>query len=260
VLNSRLERNQASMVADDYLAIDPQTGEELWRISLRVPGLADIDYGVFVKDIEAQVDQLLAAEQARDIQGIEGALYTGLAPVVYRAQRVLLEGLISSFFWAFVMIAAIMTIVFRDLRAGLFTMLPNVWPVAMVFGMMSWLGIELDIGTMMTAGVAMGVCVDDTVHFANWYRRASELGLSRRDSSLMAYENSAGPIYQSTAIVALGLVIFALSNFMPTQRFGLLMCALLIFGLIADLILTPVMLAGPMGKFFRVGVAPAGAR
>src|SRR5580692_11723823 len=146
--------------------------------------------------------------------------------------------------------AAMMSIVFRDIRAGLYTMLPNVWPIAVVFGLMSWLGIALDIGTMMTASVAMGVCVDDTVHYANWYRRATRMGLNRRDATVLAFENSAGAIYQSTIIVALGLGIFAFSQFVPTRRFGYLMGILLFSGLVADLVLTPAMLAGPIGKYF----------
>jgi uncharacterized protein len=154
------------------------------------------------------------------------------------------------------MIAAVMTIVFRDIRAGLYTMLPNVWPVAVVFGLLSWFDVALDIGTMMTASVAMGVCVDDTVHFANWFRRATRLGLDRRAAVVLAFENSAGAIYQSTVIVALGLVTFALSSFMPTRRFGLLMCTLLAFGLVADLVLTPAMLSGAVGRFFIRGCGP----
>ena len=168
----------------------------------------------------------------------------------------MLDGLVESFFGAFVMIGIVMSVVFRDVRAGFFTMMPNVWPVAVVFGLMSWFNVALDIGTMMTASVAMGVCVDDTVHFANWFRRATRLGLNHHDASVLAFENSAGAIYQSTVIVALGLVTFALSTFMPTHRFGLLMCTLLGFGLVADLVLTPAMLAGPIGRYFTRGCVP----
>jgi predicted RND superfamily exporter protein len=120
------------------------------------------------------------------------------------------------------------------------------------------LGIALDIGTMMTASVAMGVCVDDTIHFANWFRRATRLGLDRRDATLMAYEHAAGAIYQSTAIVALGLLTFALSTFVPTRRFGLLMFTLLGCGLIADLTLPPVIMAGWLGKYFTRGCERGG--
>ena len=253
VLNKRLIAHRDDFVRDSYLADDPQSGEELWRISLRVAALADVDYGEFINDIKNKVAPIMERERQQGVQGLAGTKYTGLTPVVYMAERALLNGLVESFFGAFAMIAAVMSIVFRDIRAGLYTMLPNVWPVALVFGMMSWFGIPLDIGTMMTASVAMGVCVDDTVHYANWFRRATRMGLNRPDAAVFAFENSAGAIYQSTVIVALGLVTFALSTFMPTRRFGLLMCTLLSFGLVADLVLTPAMLAGAIGRFFVVG-------
>jgi predicted RND superfamily exporter protein len=260
VLNRRLVAHRDDFVREEYLADDAKTGQELWRISLRVAALADIDYGEFINDIQGKVDPLVQAEQQQGVQGIVGVTYTGLTPVVYMAERALLNGLVESFFGAFVMMAAVMTLVFRDIRAGLYTMLPNVWPVAVVFGLMSWFGIALDIGTMMTASVAMGVCVDDTVHFANWFRRGTRRGLNRHDAVVFAYENSAGAIYQSTVIVALGLVTFALSTFMPTRRFGLLMCTLLAFGLVADLVLTPAMLSGAIGRYFTVGCGVRGRR
>jgi uncharacterized protein len=158
------------------------------------------------------------------------------------------------------MIALVMSVLFRDVLAGLLAMLPNVFPMAVVFGLMSWFGIALDIGTMMTASVAMGVCVDDTVHFASWFRSGIRQGMPRREAVVMAYEHSAGVIYQSTAIVSLGLLTFALSTFMPTRRFGLLMFTLLGCGLVADLALTPVILAGPLGRFFTRGCQPGQRR
>ncbi len=260
LLNKRLAAHRDDFVREEYLADDAETDQELWRISLRVAALADIDYGEFIHDIQNKVEPLVEHEKQSGIEGIAGVTYTGLTPVVYMAERALLNGLVESFFGAFVMMAVVMSIVFRDIRAGLYTMLPNVWPVAVVFGTMSWLGIALDIGTMMTASVAMGVCVDDTVHYANWFRRATRMGLNRHDAAVLAFENSAGAIYQSTVIVALGLVTFALSTFMPTRRFGLLMCTLLAFGLVADLVLTPAMVAGAIGRFFTRGCGPSPIR
>ncbi len=257
VLNKRLAAHRHELIEEGYLSEDAAAGEELWRISLRVAALADIDYGAFIDDIRRHVEPVIEDEQKKGDLGLEGVTYTGMTPVVYMAERALLNGLTESFISAFGMIAVVMSVVFRDVRAGLLTMLPNVFPMMVVFGTMSWLGIELDIGTMMTASVAMGVCVDDTVHFANWFRLATRAGLVRRDAVVMAYENSAGAIYQSTAIVALGLATFTLSSFMPTRRFGLLMATLLGFGLVADLVLTPVILAGPLGRFFTRGCKPA---
>ena len=256
IINKQLLSHRSDLLKGDYVAEEQESGQELWRISLRVAALNEIDYGAFIQSIKDKVDPVIEAEKKAGHVGVRNVVYTGLTPVVYKAQRALLDGLIESFFWAFVMIAGVMTVVFRDLRAGLYTMLPNVWPVAIVFGVMGWLRIPLDIGTMMTAGVAMGVCVDDTVHFANWFRRATRMGMQRREAVIWAYEQSAGAIYQSTLIVALGLATFSMSSFMPTQRFGLLMGTLLFFGLIADLVLTPAMLSGPIGKFFIRGCEP----
>ena len=91
-------------------------------------------------------------------------VYTGLVPVVYKAQHTLLDSLIESTGLAFIMIAAVMMLVLRSPFAGLCSMLPNIFPVISIFGIMCWSGLDIDIGSMMTASVAMGVAVDDTIH------------------------------------------------------------------------------------------------
>ncbi|HEX3997782.1 MAG TPA: MMPL family transporter [Pirellulales bacterium] len=248
VLNKRLAEHRPDFLKGDYLAEDD--GQELWRINVRVAALKNVDYGLFVDDIKAVVEPIVQKERAKGYRGIDGVTYTGLTPLVYKAQHSLLSGLITSFCWAFVMIAAVMALNFRSVVAGLLCMIPTVWPVAVVFGMLGWLGIDIDIGTMMTAGVAMGVCVDDTLHYATWFRRALRMGLNRAQATRFAYENAAKAMYQSSFVVGFGLAAFGVSAFMPTRRFGLLMLALLNFGLMADLLLTPAMMAGPLGYFF----------
>jgi hypothetical protein len=244
----QIDKHRDTFLKGDYLS--EADGEELWRINVRVAALKDIDYGLFDAQIREKVEPILQEARDHGGTGIEGATYTGLTPLVYKAQRSLLNSLVESFFWAFVMIAAVMAMTFRSVVAGLMTMLPNVWPIAIVFGALGWLGIAVDIGTMMTASVAMGVCVDDMVHYVNWFRKGTRSGMTRHQAVIFAYENCAVPMYQSSAIVAFGLLTFALSNFVPTVRFGLLMFTLLAFGLFADVVLTPAMLAGPLGYFF----------
>ena len=113
--------------------------------------------------------------------------HTGVVPIVYKAQHTLLNSLVISIFWAFVMIAGVMVFLlgnwerpFKPLRAvnlggGALSMLPNVFPVVLVFGAMGHLGIVVDIGSMMCAGVAMGVAVDDTIHFLTWFRNGEQI-------------------------------------------------------------------------------------
>jgi predicted RND superfamily exporter protein len=191
-------------------------------------------------------------------------IYTGVVPVVYKAQRTLLNSLVNSIGLAFVMIALVMMVLLRDwgrpvglgntinVTGGLVSMLPNVFPVILIFGAMGHMRILVDIGSMMTASVAMGVAVDDTIHFLNWFRTGLSQGMTRNQAILLGYRRCATAMTQTTIIGGLGLFVFALSTFTPTQRFGVLMLALLVAALIGDLIMLPALLAGPLGRFFEV--------
>ncbi|MFK7767814.1 MAG: RND family transporter [Mariniblastus sp.] len=218
---------------------------------------------------------MTAKEMKKDEDLADGiditAMYTGIVPIIYKTQRSLLQSLIESIGLAFVMISVVMMLLLRDwksrwgannflnIRGGMISMLPNVFPVVIVFGFMGhmnkWFDGQIDyflvdIGSMMTASVAMGVAVDDTIHFLNWYRYALEKGLRRKEAIKMAYSRVATAMTQTTLIGGLGLSAFALSTFTPTQRFGILMLILLGTALIGDLILLPALLAGPFGKYF----------
>ena len=186
--------------------------------------------------------------------------YTGIVPIVYKAQRTLLQSLIQSIGLAFCMIALVMMILLRNwrerprvgnllnIRGGMVSMLPNVFPIIVIFGAMGHLAIKVDIGSMMTASVAMGVAVDDTIHFLNWFRKGLRDGKSRHDSIRLAFDKVATAMTQTTLIAGFGLSAFAFSTFMPTQRFGIMMLLLLGAALIGDLIFLPALLAGPLGK------------
>ncbi len=249
----------------------------------------------FRKDDFASARQLIDAEaiQAKSPQpkllpgGIpesEGlgpiqVVYTGVVPVVYKAQRTLLTSLTESIALAFVLIAGVMALLLnpgsaplgwlspgnlRDgLMAGLVAMIPNIFPVMVVFGVLCHMGIEIDIGTMMTASVAMGIAVDDTIHFLSWFRTNLDRGMDRIDAVIETYRRVGPAMTQTTIVGGLGLFVFSLSTFTPTQRFGTLMLLLLAAALVGDLIMLPALLAGPTGRWFksrRVVQARSGSR
>ena len=175
--------------------------------------------------------------------------------------------LVESIGLAFVLIALVMIVLLnpataplRLLRpsnavsgtvAGVVSMIPNMFPVLLVFGVMGHVGRLVDIGTMMTASVAMGVAVDDTIHFLSWFRSYLDQGYDRIRAVEMTYRRVGPAMTQTTIVGGLGLFVFALSTFTPTQRFGTLMLVLLAAALVGDLVLLPALLAGPLGRFFR---------
>lgn len=230
-------------------------GLELWRVSARVWALTDMDYAHFVNDLRAVVDPELddALDELRadgQLIGNVDARYTGMVPLVYKTQHELMRGLVNSLISAFGLIAIVMIIVLRSPSAGMLSMIPNVFPVICIFGFMGWWGKAVDIGAMMTASVALGVAVDDTMHYLAWFRYGLDEGHDRKGAAMVAYERCATAMSQTTLIGGLGLAMFAFSTFTPTQRFGTLMLVLLFAALFGDLVFLPAMLTGPLGRFF----------
>jgi hypothetical protein len=184
------------------------------------------------------------------------AAYTGVVPIVYKAQRALLDSLMQSSFWSFVTITPLIMIVCRSIAGGAVVMLPNVLPVLCIFGGMGWIGVPVDLGAMMAASIALGVAVDDTIHYLVWYREGlNDLG-DRHRAIEFAYRRCAPPTLQAALISGLGLFVFTLSTFTPTARMGWLMMTILIAGVIAELVMMPAILAGPLGAVFKVPAKP----
>ena len=158
---------------------------------------------------------------------------------------------IISILLAVVLICPVMMLVLHDVRAGVLSMIPNVTPVVIVFGAMGWCGLEVDVGSVLTASVALGIAVDDTLHFLKWYTRASQLGFSRHDAIREAFRRCALAMVQTTLICGFGLLVLVQSSFIPTCRFAVLVFLLLMLALPGDLILLPAILASPLGKYFE---------
>jgi predicted RND superfamily exporter protein len=163
-----------------------------------------------------------------------------------------LDNLIQSSFWSFITITPLMMFVCRSIFGGAVVMLPNVLPVLVVFGGMGWLGVPVDIGSMMAASIALGVAVDDTIHYLTWYREGLVEFGNRNEAIISAYRRCAPPTLQAAMISGLGLAVFAFSTFTPTQRLGWLMMTILIAGVVAELVMLPAILAGPLGRAFSI--------
>ena len=265
VLNRRLMAHRDEFLAGDYLreakAVDggEPIDQELWRISARVSATKEVDYALFKQDLQKKIDPILAQLRENGVEGVS-VDYTGLVPLVYKAQHSLLDGLKIGFIWDFAIIVAVMIVLCRAASAGLVLLLPAAFPAVMVFGGMGWGNsllksldagsLLIDIGTVMAPSVALGVTVDDVVHFMLWFRRGIADGLDRKQATMLAYKGCARAMYQSWGVIGIGLSVFSLSPFGPTQRFGYMMLSMLTIALVGNLVLLPALLSGPLGAVF----------
>lgn len=244
--NRSIGRRQAKH-APDRLADD-----DLWRITARVSAINEIDYGEFLDSVRECVAPLILDDDAQPIRGVS-AEFTGIMPLVHGIQRQLIDDLFTSFVGALALIAIVMTLVQGGIAAGMVSMVSNLFPIVLMFGLLGWLRVPMDIGSVMTASVALGIAVDDTLHFLTFFRRGLDAGLSRFEAVLDSYRHCGRAMIQTSVICSLGLLAFAASDFVPTARFAWMMAALLGAALFGDLIVLPSLLLGPLGRFFNSG-------
>lgn len=182
------------------------------------------------------------------------AVYTGAVPIIYKARRGLLDGLIMGFGTDVLLVVVSVIVLMRNWSSGLLLFLTSVFPMALVFGVMGWCGWVVDIGSVMAPCVALGVTIDDAIHFVLWFGTGTSRGLSRPNAVALAYAVCGRAMVQSWGVIGIGLSVFALSAFVPTFRFGALTIALLTAALICNLVFLPALLAGPIGGWLATGI------
>jgi predicted RND superfamily exporter protein len=254
MLRNRIEAERGRLVESGYLRVDDE-GEH-WRVGGRALGHAEIDYIEFLEVLKARVEPVIRQfEKSHDVR-LE-TTYTGVMSAVFEVQRALLADLFNSFFTAVILVSCVMIAAFRGFAAGLLAMIPNIFPTFIMFGALGWLGLAVDIGSVMTASVALGIAVDGTFHYLGSFRGELGLGRSSLQAVANAYQHCGRALVQTTLVCALGMLIYCFTAFLPARYFSYTFILLLIFAAIGDLVLLPALLLGPTARLFgrrtRVG-------
>ena len=246
IFNRIIERRRDELVsANQYLATDG--GRELWRIHVRLQSLNGTRYEDAVAMLQETVDRTIGT-LPEDERNRLSVVYTGMLPLLAAAHPALMRDLIVSFGASFFLITIALSLGLRSLPLGLLSMLPNIFPIVTVFGVMGWIRPAIDPGTMMTASIGLGIAVDDTVHFLTWFRRGRAAGMLPRAAVRNAYQHCGNAILRTTIICGAGLAVYGTSSFAPAARFGILVSQLLVAALIGDLVFLPALLSGPLGR------------
>ncbi len=222
-------------------------GDEIWRITCQSSIMSDYDYARLTNELAR-----IAEGKLKDFpNGTPRHVVTGLVPIFLRTQQALLESLISSFAMAFALIGIVMVIQLRSFTAAFYSMMPNIFPVAVMFGLLGWGNIHVDIGTMITASVAMGLAVDGTLHLMTWFQQLLRDGLSREEAVAKSLEHCGPALWQTTAAVGVGMLTLYPVELLLISRFGWIMCGLIFAALWGDVILLPSLLAGRLGSILE---------
>jgi hypothetical protein len=164
---------------------------------------------------------------------------TGLGMIVSASSHLLTKGQVKSLSITVVLVFGIMFMLFMSSKVGLIAIVPNLFPIVVVFGIMGWLGIELSMVTSLIASIAIGLAVDDTIHYLVRYNREFKNNLDDKLALRETIKHVGRPIVFTTLTIGIGFAILTLSSFKPTAIFGVMMVITMLSALVGDLILLP---------------------
>ena len=203
-----------------------------------------------MQDIISNLNDVLKREIPDDVQ----FQVTGDAYLHAVCMDAFVRDLFNSLVAATGVIFLLITLLFRSLRIGLISAIPNVFPLIMTLGYMNLRGYELTAGNVIVFAISLGIAVDDTIHFLARYRD-ERIKLSNNDAIQETLKSSGRAIILTSVLVVSGLSILVFSDFVPTRRFAELTAITMCSALPGDVILLPALL-----KLFGGGVTPLSIR
>ncbi len=192
------------------------------------------------QEVGALVTRIEDYARTRFRRGLEPHA-TGSLVLLNRSADDLARGQVSSLWQVLVILFVLMSGIFLSLRAGLLSLVPNVVPVVVLFGIMGWSGITLNISTSMIAVIAIGIAVDDTIHYFSEFNVQLRATGNQEQAILNVVRIIGRPIVYSALALTAGFAIVCLSNFQPIRHFGILASATMAVGLVAELLITPAL-------------------
>ncbi len=140
------------------------------------------------------------------------------------------------------LISLILLLVFRNVRLGLLSLIPNLIPLVMSFGLWGYLVGRVGLAASVVAAMAFGIIVDDTIHFLSKYMRARREGKSPPEAVRSTFRVVGQALWTTTAVLSAGFLVFASSGFEVSWSLGLLVTLTIALALLADFLLLPPLL------------------
>ncbi len=204
------------------------------RLSVVMPWLDTLHYKPFIKDLAAQSEVIFGPQ-------IKVTL-TGMVPVMGTTLDHVISTTAQSYLIAFSLVSLMLIVLLGSLRYGILAMIPNLSPILITMGLMFLLDIPLDMFTILVASIAIGIAVDDTVHFMyhckHNYQRCGDMPMA----IFGALDTSGRAMLTTSAILIIGFSMFLWSDLNNLFNFGMLIGTTVLLALIADFLLAPALM------------------
>ena len=232
LLYNQLPPKYKDMILSPYINIDKNEARITMRIIDSNPDLRRND---LLTKINTDLREIIKNKETTYQLSNLMVLYNNMLQSLFNSQ-------ISTLGISVLILSIMFYLLFRSVKIVLIALLANIIPISLLFGIMGWLNIPLDIMTITIAAIAIGIAVDDTIHFIHRFEDEFKLDHNYVNAMKRAHNGIGHAMYYTTLIIVIGFSILMLSNLVPTIYFGLLTVIIMINVLAADLILLPKLL------------------
>ena len=205
------------------------------RVSVQMSNVTTPEIDAISRSLKPQIDQIFPKEKY-------DVVMTGSAMVTLQGTNYLIVNLSHSLFLAFIVIALLMAVTFHKFKMVIISLIPNLIPLLFTAGVMGFCGIPLKMSTILVFSIALGISVDNTIHYLARYRLQMKMNDNDIKKSVMAAIQETGPsMIYSASILICGFLIFAFSSFGGTKIVGFLVPFTLLVALITNILVLPAL-------------------
>ncbi len=210
------------------------------RVSVRLPWEDAVHYPEWIAGIEDAAAATVGPHAEVEV--------TGATAVMSRVVNAVLQSLANSYVLALLLITPMIGFTVGNWRAGAIAMIPNLTPIAATLGLMGWLGIPLDVFTLLVGCIAIGLAVDDTIHFMHGFERAYAREGDVGEAVSITLQSTGRALLFTSLVLATSFLGYALSPLAHIGNFGWLMATAMTLAFGALIVLAPALLT-----LFRTG-------
>ncbi len=224
------------------------SGFSMARMTLKVSMADAIQYQAFIEHIDRKFSKILG--------GTAELSFTGIMKIVGDTINAVIISMAKTYVVAFAIITPLMVILIGRVRIGLVAMIPNLTPIIITLGLMGWTGIPLDAFTLLVGSIAIGLAVDDTIHFMHHFRHYFEKTGSVSQGIRETLRSTGQALLYTSLVLSSGFFIYMLASMQNLFYFGLLTGLTILLAFLCDVILAPALITLSMRGEESRAVAP----
>ncbi len=233
-----------NLVAQEFLLFENSGSDDLedvvdsrfskTRISIKAPWVDAVEYVELIGKIETTLNHYIGEKATISV--------TGILPILAATITKSIESSIESYIIAFGVIALLMIVLIGSMKLGLYSMIPNLMPIVFALGLMVVFDLPLDMFTILIGAIAIGMIVDDTIHFMHNFRRYHALHTNVDEAIKLTMHSTGRAIFITSIVLGSGFFVFMFASMTNLFNFGLITGVTVLVALVANLALTPALM------------------